>query len=134
MIMRVRKVTEEAMNIIPMFIDTKMEKGLIHWDKVTECNMIILTLLKKCILSDVALDTIIKRFDISFSDDVIDVDVFFDCYFYFSSMLEGMLELCLEYEEYESCENIVRFQSVYKDLMLIGDDWKDLDKPLEDDF
>lgn len=110
------------MNNIPEFINTTDITHHHVWDMMTLINETILELVSLRILTKVKINGIVRRFNdyVTYTMCLLTDDVKLRFSIYYTSVLDWMLDECINEEYFESATNIRNFNELY--YQMIEDD------------
>jgi hypothetical protein len=111
----VRKEIDSRLHYLPEWIDTKSPTHKKVWHTIEDCHEILFVLIVNMILSDKAIYKIARRFDDYINEiiDLVDGELQILLNIYFMSVVEYMILVCLENEEYEAATNLRNFNTLY---------------------
>lgn len=110
-----RKEIDENLRHIPEWIDTKSVLHKRVWDTIEYCHEVLFILITDKILSEKSIIRITDKFEEYILEivDVIEPQLHIILMAYFISVLEYLLWICLENEEYEAATNVRNFNDLY---------------------
>jgi hypothetical protein len=111
----VRKEIDSRLRYLPDWIDTKSPVHKKVWHTIEDCHEILFVLIVNMILSQKAIEKIARKFDEYVEEfiDLIDGEIQILLHIYFLSVIEYMVLVCLENEEYEAATNLRNFNDFY---------------------
>lgn len=114
-LLEIRNELEDRLKYLPDWIDCKSSLHIHVWYNIQNCHDILFVLIVNIILSDKAINKIIKTFN-HFFDEILssyETELIPIVNIYFISIVEYMTILCIEREEYEAAANIKKFSDLY---------------------
>lgn len=114
-IKEVRKEIRENLSHIPDFFDLTQTRHVEAWRDIQDAQEIVIRLVSGEIFSSLKIEHIIHQFD-SHVDRTcyhIDEDIHLYIYIYFKAVIDYILLVLLEAEEYEAAVNIRNFNDIY---------------------
>jgi hypothetical protein len=114
-LLNVRKEIDSRLSYLPNWIDTKSPTHKKVWHTIEDCHEILFVLIVNMILSDKAIYKITRKFDEYINEivDLVDGEIQILMSIYFMSVVEYMILVCLENEEYEAATNLRNFNTLY---------------------
>lgn len=100
-------------NKIPFWIDTKVKLHHQIWNKISDCNNILFyNLIVREILPYEVIDDVIVTLDDEINK-ILNIGYDVEIYVYYHSINEYIINLLLQWEEYEAAHNLQRVLEIY---------------------
>jgi len=114
-LLQVREEIDSRLRYLPDWIDTKSPKHKQVWHSIEYCHETLFVFIVNIILSDKAIMKITSKFDEHIEDicELVDGELQILLNIYFLSVVEYMILVCLEHEEYEAATNLRNFNDLY---------------------
>jgi hypothetical protein len=114
-LLQVREEIDSRLRYLPDWIDTKSPKHKQVWHSIEYCHETLFIFIVNIILSDKAIMKITSKFDEHIEDicELVDSELQILLNIYFLSVVEYMILVCLEHEEYEAATNLRNFNDLY---------------------
>jgi hypothetical protein len=114
-LLQVREEIDSRLRYLPEWIDTKSPKHKQVWHTIEYCHETLFILITNRILSEKAIERITIKFDEYIEEicELVDGELQILLHIYFMSVLEYMILVCLEHEEYEAATNLRNFNDLY---------------------
>lgn len=123
-LLNVREEIDNNLRYLPEWIDTKSLTHKQVWDLIQYCHETLFILIVNMILSEKAIKKIARRFDAYICEicDLVDGELQILLNIYFLSVIEYMIQVCLENEEYEAATNLRNLNDLYFQQNISGID------------
>lgn len=114
-LLQVREEIDSRLRYLPEWIDTKSPKHKQVWHTIEYCHETLFIFIVNIILSKKAIEKITSKFDEYIEDicELVDGELQILLHIYFMSVVEYMILVCLENEEYEAATNLRNFNDLY---------------------
>jgi hypothetical protein len=114
-LLKIREEIDSRLKYLPDWIDTKSPKHKQVWHTIEHCHETLFIFIVNRILSDNAIEKITIRFNEHIEDicQLVDGELQVLLHIYFLSVIEYMILVCLEHEEYEAATNLRNFNDLY---------------------
>ena len=114
-LLEVREEINIRLKYLPDWIDNKSPKHKKVWNLIESCHDALFLLIVNVILTDKSIYKIIDLFDEYIENMclLMDNELQILTNLYFLSVLEYMILICLENEEYEAANNLKIFKNIY---------------------
>jgi len=114
-LLQAREEIDNNLRYLPEWIDTKSHTHKQVWDFIQYCHEVLFILIVNRILSEKAIYKITIRFDEYINEIclLVDGELQILLHIYFMSVVEYMIKVCLEHEEYEAAANLRNFNDLY---------------------
>jgi hypothetical protein len=114
-LLKIREEIDSRLRYLPDWIDTKSPKHKQVWHSIEYCHETLFIFIVNRILSDNAIEKITIRFNEHIEDicQLVDGELQVLLHIYFLSVVEYMILVCLEHEEYEAATNLRNFNDLY---------------------
>jgi hypothetical protein len=114
-LLKIREEIDSRLKYLPDWIDTKSPKHKQVWHSIEYCHETLFIFIVNRILSDNAIEKITIRFNEHIEDicQLVDGELQVLLHIYFLSVIEYMILVCLEHEEYEAATNLRNFNDLY---------------------
>lgn len=114
-LLKVREEIDSRLRYLPDWIDTKSPKHKKVWHSIEYCHETLFIFIVDIILSKKAIEKITSKFDEYIEEicELVDGELQMLLNIYFISVVEYMILVCLENEEYEAATNLRNFNELY---------------------
>ena len=114
-LLEVREEIDSRLRYLPEWIDTKSPTHKQVWHTIEYCHETLFIFIVNIILSEKAIVKITSKFDKHIEEicELVDGELQVLLHIYFMSVVEYMILVCLENEEYEAATNLRNFNDLY---------------------
>jgi len=110
-----KRELHKKLHKIPAWINSTDQLHYIIWQAIIECNSIIFKMIKARVLDDKEINDVISEFheciDIIINNTESEIHILLSIYYI--ELLEEIIIMCEEEEQYEVCSNVKRFTDIY---------------------
>jgi hypothetical protein len=111
---QLRKEFENEMNCIPYWIDTTSTSHHSLWLSIMNCNDILMILIVDRVLKENSIIKIAQKFDEFIIETLMGFNkLHLEIAVYFKTLIDYLLERCVDEEQFEAAENLKVFHELY---------------------